>query len=100
MKYISNLPRALSVPFSALFFSKDPNDKPEQYDVVVWYAIALILLGCETISDVYKWWRGIDWPIYIGLATAAALLCRLAIVEREVKELREASRRGPNSDIH
>jgi hypothetical protein len=91
MKYISNLPRALSVPFSALFFSTDPNFKPERYDVVVWYVIATILLGCEAMSDVFKLGRGIDWEIYLGLAVAAALLCRLAIVERELRELRKAS---------
>jgi hypothetical protein len=89
MKPIGKFLSALSAPFYAMS-GASRDYRAEEYHVGVWFLIAIIL----TFATMVSGWMGWPWAQSTRLpevAFFATLVCRLALVEREVKELRQAS---------
>lgn len=88
MKSLWKFLTALPAPFYAFIPSNDY--RPEEYHVVVWLGIAMAITFALMISDWIGWSSTDRWRL-ADVAWGPTLLCRLALVEREVKDLRHAS---------
>lgn len=88
MKLLRQFFQALPAPFYALLM--DSKYQPQNYHAGVWFLIFVVL---EFVSLVLDWvgWHRVGWNRLANAALFACLLCRLALVEYDLEEIKRRS---------
>jgi hypothetical protein len=90
MRKLTRFLLALEAPLYALFGGY-PNFVAEEYHISVWFFITMVASMLQLIPESWIGWSEDKRTHIAVLALIATLVCRLAVVERYVGELRRAA---------